>query len=241
MKIAVVTGTTAGLGMALARGLIAAGYRVLGVSRSAVPADCPWEGVSCDLTEPGFGTAVIVDWLAALPSDSVEDALLILNAGTADPIGAVEALLPEELQRHVTLNLTAPMALTGAFLKATADWPAERRILAISSGASRRATPYWSAYTASKSGLDGFVRAVNAEYAGRTSGRASAVALAPGVIDTAMQAGIRAKDFPTVDRYRGLKERGELWTPDEAAGRILAYLRKPGFGSVELDDVRNYA
>jgi len=66
------------------------------------------------------------------------------------------------------------------------------------------------------------------------------VALAPGVIDTAMQQRVRETDFPTVARYKGLKDKGELASADEAAARVMAYLARPGFGSVELDDVRNY-
>lgn len=240
MKVAIVSGASAGLGLALARKLAEAGYDVLGIARSPKPEGL-WAGWHpADLRDVHAASGSL-DWLDAVDGANVTEVLLVLNAGTEEPIGPVGKLAADDIAAHVALNLTAPMAMTATFLSKTEGWAAERRILAVSSGASRRATAYWSAYTASKSGLDGFVRAVNAEYseaAGRP--RTAAVALAPGVIDTAMQQRVRETDFPTVARYKGLKDKGELASADEAAARVMAYLARPGFGSVELDDVRNY-
>ncbi|KHJ55964.1 hypothetical protein LA66_04920 [Aureimonas altamirensis] len=243
MKVAIVSGASAGLGLALARKLVEAGYEVLGIARSPRPEGLRAEWRQIDLRDVRDAAAAL-DPLDDMDGTNVTEALLVLNAGTEEPIGPIGKLAVEDIAAHVALNLTAPMAMTAAFLSKTEGWPAERRILAVSSGASRRATAYWSAYTASKSGLDGFVRAVNAEYsegAGAAGApRTAAVALAPGVIDTAMQQRVRETDFPTVSRYRGLKDKGELASADEAAARVMAYLARPGFGSVELDDVRNY-
>lgn len=240
MKLAIVTGASAGLGLALAGKLAKTGYQVLGLARSPKPADLEAAWHRVDLREANDAAAAL-DWLDGMDGANVTEVLLVLNAGTEEPIGAVRTLEAGSIAAHVALNLTAPMAMTAKFLSKTEAWPAERRILAISSGASRRATAYWSAYTASKSGLDGFVRAVNAEYADAVDApRTVAVALAPGVIDTAMQQRVRETDFPTVSRYRGLKDKGELTSPEEAAARVIAYLARPGFGTTELDDVRNY-
>ena len=243
MKIAIVSGASAGLGLALARALAEVGYDILGIARSPRPEGLQAAWRQVDLRDAS-GAAAALDWLDGMDGANVTEALLVLNAGTEEPIGPVGKLAPGDIAAHVALNLTAPMAMTAAFLSKTEGWPGERRILAVSSGASRRATAYWSAYTASKSGLDGFVRAVNAEYSDSAGAagapRTAAVALAPGIIDTAMQQRVRETDFPTVSRYRGLKDKGELTSPEQAAARVMAYLARPGFGSVELDDVRNY-
>ena len=50
------------------------------------------------------------------------------------------------------------------------------------------------------------------------------VSLAPGVIDTGMQATVRgasAEDFADVERFRRMKEEGALRSPDEVAADIL--------------------
>lgn len=240
MKVAIVSGASAGLGLALAQKLAEAGYDVLGIARSPKPEGLQAGWHQADLRDVHAASGSL-DWLDAVDGANVTEVLLVLNAGTEEPIGPVGKLAADDIAAHVALNLTAPMAMTATFLSKTEGWAAERRILAVSSGASRRATAYWSAYTASKSGLDGFVRAVNAEYSEAAGGpRTAAVALAPGVIDTAMQQRVRETDFPTVARYKGLKDKGELASADEAAARVMAYLARPGFGSVELDDVRNY-
>ncbi|WP_441630014.1 SDR family NAD(P)-dependent oxidoreductase [Cupriavidus sp. 2MCAB6] len=137
-------------------------------------------------------------------------------------------------------NLAAPMTMTAAFLAHTERFGCPRKILAISSGAARRPIEGWSAYCAGKAGLDMFVRSINAEYAQAPAERAvRAVALAPGVVDTGMQATIRDADFAQVQRFRDLKENDQLASADDTAQRIAAYLERPDFGSTELDDIRN--
>ncbi|MGK9939449.1 SDR family NAD(P)-dependent oxidoreductase, partial [Salmonella enterica subsp. enterica] len=86
------------------------------------------------------------------------------------------------------------------------------------SGAARRPVEGWSAYCAGKAALDMFARSVNAEYASLRAERGvRAVALAPGVVDTGMQAAIREADFAQVERFRSLKANAQLTSPDEAA------------------------
>ena len=56
---------------------------------------------------------------AAELADALADtghAVLIHNAAVVAPIGAVGTLPPEQLADAVTVNLTAPMLLTNAFL-----------------------------------------------------------------------------------------------------------------------------
>jgi benzil reductase ((S)-benzoin forming) len=67
------------------------------------------------------------------------------------------------------------------------------------------------------------------------------VAVAPGVVDTAMQSEIRSVDeraFPAVERFRELKSSGGLITPEEAAAGLWAVIAaKYPTGSVL--DLRN--
>jgi NAD(P)-dependent dehydrogenase (short-subunit alcohol dehydrogenase family) len=158
-----------------------------------------------------------------------------------EPIGPVARLQEKTLVPHLLTNLAAPMTMTAAFLERTEKFDCPRKVLAISSGAARRPIEGWSAYCAGKAGLDMFMRSVNAEYAQAEAPRTvRAVALAPGVIDTGMQATIRNADFAQVQRFRELKANEQLASAEETAGRIVAYLHRPDFGSTELDDLRNY-
>ena len=74
--------------------------------------------------------------------------------------------------------------------------------------------------------MDQWVRAVGLEKQGRFS-VCRVVAFAPGPVDTAMQDEIRHSDdsaFPQAERFRALKENGELGTPKEAAMAIWSLL-----------------
>ncbi|CAH0443612.1 Benzil reductase ((S)-benzoin forming) [Ralstonia syzygii subsp. syzygii] len=239
----ILTGASRGLGAALAEALLQPGHRLVCVARGdnpALRAQAERAGVTldwhqCDLSDARAAEAWMTRTLAALPEH--KRVALVLNAGVVEPISAIQTLHADALLSHLHLNLAGPMAMTAALLRGTAGWGAQRRILAVSSGAARRPLAGWAAYCAGKAGLDMFVRAINAEGDAGTR----AVALAPGVLDTDMHRTIRDADFAGVQRFRDLHAHGELVSPQDAARRIVAYLARPDFGAVELDDLRNTA
>jgi NAD(P)-dependent dehydrogenase (short-subunit alcohol dehydrogenase family) len=68
-----------------------------------------------------------------------------------------------------------------------------------------------------------------------------AVSLAPGVIDTDMQAEIRATpqdNFPMRQRFVDLKADGELAAPGDAARAIVDYALGEHFGAEPVADLR---
>jgi NAD(P)-dependent dehydrogenase (short-subunit alcohol dehydrogenase family) len=139
------------------------------------------------------------------------------------------------------IDLEAPMLLTSSFLRATANWPAARKVLNISSGLGRRPMASQVAYCAAKAGMDHFTRCLALEEAARPNG-AKVCSLAPGVIDTDMQVHLRTADaslFPDRGGFESLKEKGQLTSPQEAAARILEYLARPDFGTNPVADVRD--
>jgi NAD(P)-dependent dehydrogenase (short-subunit alcohol dehydrogenase family) len=244
----IVTGASRGLGAAVSRALFAPGNRLICVARGRSPeveqaaaaAGQPVAWHLQDLSHAGNAA----HWLASV-LDAVDtppaSVTLILNAGVVEPIGPITSLKDASLLPHLMINLATPMTMTAAFLQGTERFGCPRKILAISSGAARRPIEGWSAYCTGKAGLDMFMRSVNAEYASlQAPGTVRAVSLAPGVIDTGMQDTIRQSDFADVERFRDLKESGQLASPEDTARRIVDYLQRPDFGSVELDDLRNY-
>jgi len=235
MKKAIVTGHTRGLGAAVAAELQARGVAVLGLARGRSPL-AGIDQVEVDMADP----AALQAWLAgAALREFLADAsqaLLVNNAGVVTPVGPLAAQDPAEVLRAVSLNVGAPLALAAAFAQAAPQ--AERRILHVSSGAARNAYPGWAVYCATKAALDQHARAVLLD----GDVRVRACSLAPGVIDTDMQAAIRATpdaNFPMRERFVALKEGGALDSPEDCAKKLADYLLAPGFGSEPVDDLRN--
>jgi NAD(P)-dependent dehydrogenase (short-subunit alcohol dehydrogenase family) len=130
--------------------------------------------------------------------------------------------------------VAAPLALAAAVVRASRG---ERRILHVSSGAGRNAYPGWSVYCATKAALDRHAEAVLQD--GDPAVRC--VSLAPGVIDTGMQAEIRAtpaSHFPMKERFVQLKQQGALTAPEACAKKLVDYLLAEDFGSEPVADLR---
>lgn len=239
---AIVTGHTKGLGAAIAGELLARGVAVLGLARGSAaelggryPAQLRQAELDlADVAALGAWLAgpELRDWL-----DGCGTALLVNNAGVVNPVGPLHEQDPAAVLRAVSLNVAAPLALAAAVVRAAGD--AQARILHISSGAARNAYPGWSVYCATKAALDHHSRAVALD--GDT--RVKAVSLAPGVIDTGMQAEIRSTPesrFPMRERFVQMKSQGALASPEERAKTVVDYLLDERFGAKPVDDVRDY-
>lgn len=232
MRTVVLTGVSRGLGEALFTQLNERGDAILAIGRRFTPAQESAAASSngrirlhhADLSEPDQvpGAEVLAAFLAG-PQAGSGPLALVHNAAVVEPIGSVGQLSSAEVQRAVTVNLVAPMLLTNAFLTARAGRrPA--RLVFISSGAAHRVVGGWAVYSATKRGAEMFFEAVADEYRDDPGLRVATVN--PGVMDTSMQAAIRAAAtssgyFPDRDRYLALHERGELPDPAGVARRII--------------------
>ncbi|GAB3628828.1 short-chain dehydrogenase [Pandoraea terrae] len=246
--LAILTGASRGLGAALARGLLQPGTHLITLARHADaaltgPANAngvTLEQIETDLSDPAAASAAAARLFAALPRDAARFRL-INNAGTVNPVANSADLADAgAIGSAFTLNVTAVMLLTAHFLRATNGLSADRRIVNISSGAGRNPNAGWSVYCATKAALDMYTRVVKLEHEG--SGL-RVVSLAPGVIDTDMQATIRSSDpgnFPSLERFQALHATGKLASPENVAARILALMERDDFGQTEIDDIRNY-
>jgi len=249
MELLILTGASRGLGRALAAQSLSPQRRVLAISRhpdpgleaDALAAGAPVEQWALDVAHDVGVAARLEHWLHQHAGMGSTIATLINNAGILGPVGPVEQSDSETLAHVLRVNLEAPCVLTAAFLRATAAWPAQRRVLLVSSGAGRRAIGGWAAYCAAKAGLDHFAR-VTALDESRRSRPARIVSLAPGVIDTDMQTALRAADpagFPEHANFHALKADGRLASAEAAARSVLAFLARPDFGTHPVADVRD--
>lgn len=232
--VAVVTGASRGLGAGLAER-----FAELGLSVGL-----------CATTEPqlprasrGVGVTASVDVADALEVErfgqQVVDALgpidlWVNNAGVLDPMGPHRDHDADEVARALAVNIGGVANGTRTFsrLAAAAPRTGGRRVLVnVSSGAARSVYPGWSIYGATKAAVDHFTEIVAAEEPDLICH-----AVAPGVIDTDMQAQIRTHDartFPAIDRFRELHRTGAWSSPAWVADHLLGILA----GTLVPDDV----
>ncbi len=232
MHLYIVTGSSRGLGAALAAQLSQPDHVVIGIARQANPA-LQAEQWALDLATPVPAAERLQAWLQA--HGGWHSATLINNAALLSAPGPLAGTGLDELSAALRVGLEAPALLSRAFLAGTAGVPV-RRILNISSGLGRRAMAGSAAYCAVKAGLDHLSRALALEEPG-----VGVVSLAPGVIDTDMQVQLRGADpanFPEQSRFQGLKDGGQLQTAESTAAAIVRFLTRPDFGKTIIADIR---
>lgn len=243
--VAVITGASRGLGQALASEWLRTGATVITLARTlsdelagvASELGGSLRQLQVDLSQPASVETAAGLMSAALPVDA-KRYVLVNNAGTVDPVSLSDGLFDAAaIERAFTLNVVSAMVLSAAFLR-SAPTQADRRIVNISSGAGRKPTRGWPVYCATKAALDHYTRVLAEEHPDlRVS------ALAPGVVDTAMQAHIRDSNrdhFPELDRFLQLHEHGQLADPVTVARKILHLVASDAFGHELLADIRNY-
>ncbi len=179
-RVALVTGGTAGLGLALTRALAAQGWHVITDGRH--------EGRIKEADFPAGVTALVGDLTDADHRAALIDAvcergrldLLVHNASTLGPLplrrlGQVEIA---DLQEVWRTNIGAPVMLTAGLL----SWlrPGESILLSISSDAAVNHYETWGLYGASKAALDHVTLTFGAEAGVR------AYAVDPGDMRTQM-------------------------------------------------------
>jgi benzil reductase ((S)-benzoin forming) len=239
---AILTGHSKGLGLGIAKSLLARGYPVLGLSRSInteLQTQFPTllHQAPVDLAENlalqhMLSNNTLQEFMA-----NATQLLLINNAGLVSPIGPLNAQAASDISRSIQLNVTVPMVLS-AQLTQLLTAGQHLRILHVSSGAGRSAYPGWSVYCATKAALDMHAKAVALDQ----NRNVLVCSLAPGVIDTDMQAQIRQTDealFPNKKRFEELKSNQQLTCPEKAGERLVDYLLSHKFGGLAVDDLRS--
>ena len=245
----ILTGASRGMGLAMAEQLLNPENHLLCISRhtndtlnaQAASLSCTLEQWPMDLQDGLAASDRLTQWLRSRSAFDFNSATLINNAGVIPGIAPLSATDPAQLILALRVGLEASMLLTGAFLRATESWALPRKVLNISSGLGRRAMASQTVYCAAKAGMDHFTRCLALEEALKPQG-AKVCSLAPGVIDTDMQAQLRSADataFPDQGNFLNLHKNGQLSSPADAAAQVLARLARSDFGSQAVDDVRN--
>jgi NAD(P)-dependent dehydrogenase (short-subunit alcohol dehydrogenase family) len=244
-RVAVVTGASRGLGAGMAAHFASAGLHLGLCARhrpELVAATRPraHDG-RVDPPEAPFTAAVNVADPDALEqfADAVVERfgridLWINNAGVLSPIGPLADAAPDEVALNLAVNVNGPAFGSRLFARHVRDRPGEGVLVNISSGASIRPYEGWAPYCAAKAALDMLTEVLAAEGA---AWGLRAYAVAPGVVDTDMQAAIRASDeqrFPDIETFHQLHRDNAFNSAAWVADRILDL----AFGDAEPRQIR---
>lgn len=224
------TGTTKGLGAALQKVLAANdANNVYSMSRFAV-VDQSSSNIFVDFSNTESIEPAFEKFVDEIAGETFAKAVLINNAGVVAPVSPFTEISITALKTNIDVNLLAPMIMMRLFANVTRAIASERLIINISSGAAKRAVPGWAAYCTAKAGLEMATRAAAMEATATNSDTALHIcSLAPGVIDTPMQAEIREKsthDFPDVERFRAMKKDGALRDAHHVARDIVSLIEQ---------------
>ncbi len=209
-----ITGHSRGLGAALARRALARGDGVYGLSRGTLNTnDEALHQTPCDLASlDTIGSA-----LTQLVPHDIALSEVYLNAGVLGRIADLRDTSLADIAAVMTINVWAN--------KIIIDWLATRttppaRIVLISSGAGLVGHHGWGAYALSKATLNMLAQLYAHELPGT-----QLLALAPGLVDTDMQAALRvvdAKRFPSIRRLHAAHGSADMPNADTVAARIDA-------------------
>lgn len=225
MKTVLITGASRGIGAAIARTFAANGYHTIITSSHSREAlfslkeeleakyHVPCTAVPCDVGD----FKQVESLFASIPAPDV----LINNAGVSY-FGLLSEMSVADWQRVMNTNLNACFYTCKLAVPAMVH-KKEGRILNISSVWGSVGSSMESAYSASKGGLNSLTRALAKELA---PSNIQVNAIAPGMIDTAMNHCLSSEDIASIKEEIPADRLG---TPEEVAALAWQVINAPTY------------
>ncbi|RYZ87812.1 MAG: SDR family NAD(P)-dependent oxidoreductase [Proteobacteria bacterium] len=228
-RCCIITGTSQGVGKALANLCLQNGDIVIGISRAQALNHPHYHHLSIDLAERDYiedqaWDRVLHPMVLATGSKKW---LLINNAGVVGPIGHVGTLDAQAILKSQMINAVAPFILTNALIGFAKSERAHLTVLNTGTGASRKPFEGWSTYCSTKAATAMLDRVIALECQSEES-VIKLVEFELGAVDTQMQKEIRESEsekFPQVQMFKDWKDQGRLISPETAAQLIFERCR----------------
>jgi len=218
MRNVIVTGGSRGLGLAIAKRLVADGFRVIATARResdalseeirAAPAGA-LIFAPCDLSD----LAALPGFVASLKKEFGAPYGLVNNAGLGTE-GLLATMHNSQIEELLRVNVTAPITLAKYAVRQMMAEGKGGRIVNISSIIASTGYNGLSVYGASKAALIGFTKSLAREV-GRLDITVNAVA--PGFITTEMTAGMEEEDRAKIAGRAALRR---LAQPQDVASAV---------------------
>jgi NAD(P)-dependent dehydrogenase (short-subunit alcohol dehydrogenase family) len=209
MKCLVITGASAGIGLATAQRFSDAGFMVVNLSRRPCPLDAV-EHIPCDLSDPDFLSAIETQLTPFL--ERADQLVLVHNAARMNNDSAADT--PSASLRDVLeINVVAPNTLNHVAL---AHMQPGSSILYVGSTLSEKAVPGSFSYVTSKHAMVGMMRATCQDLAGRDIHTAC---ICPGFTDTEMLRHHVPED--AMDVIQAMSAFNRLIHPEEIADALF--------------------
>ncbi|MEW2635802.1 3-oxoacyl-ACP reductase FabG [Streptomyces sp. NPDC048389] len=241
-RVALVSGATSGIGLAVARLLARQGHRVFIGARdpenvATTVKELRAEGLEADGTTLDVRSPLSIDAFVTAAVDRYDTVdVLVNNAGRSG--GGVTADIDDELWYDVVeTNLNSVFRLTRAVLNTGGMRHKNRgRIISIASTAGKQGVVLGAPYSASKHGVVGFTKALGNELA-PTGITVNAVC--PGYVETPMAQRVRAgyaaaydtTEDAILEKFQAKIPLGRYSTPEEVAG-LVGYLASDTAASI---------
>jgi len=220
----IITGTSTGIGRALAVHFLKKGERVLGISRRNDIKHDNFIFVKCDFTERQQMHDLD---LSPYFEEANYPITLINNAGVLGDIKRSHEVTLTHYADLSMVNIVAPQFLCSYVLQSV-GFDNVKAIVNMSSGAGSRPVPSWAAYCASKAAINLFSETLAAEIE-ELNKPTKVYSVAPGVVDTNMQKYIRSsedRNFSAKQNFVDLYENEELRSPEEVAELLDTFLEE---------------
>ena len=247
----VITGASRGLGLGMAKSYLEKGHKLGLCSRSDPPqdlelatknyADRLYYQSKVDVGDP----TSVRDFLTNVVNKFGTIDVWINNAGILQPIKPIRDTQAVAFQQNIQTNLMGVFYATQAYIQHVRNARSKQQpqdptivtstLINISSGAAIKGYAGWGAYCASKAAVDRLTEcALLEEQENETNDETfcfRAYSIAPGLVDTDMQATIRAtskEDFPMLSKFLDAKTNDSFNSPEYVAREIEKVAFVPG-------------
>ncbi len=232
MNLIYITGTSKGIGEALANELLKdPANKVVGIARNQTIKHNNYIHFSIDLAD----IEQIKTFRFKAPPGT-QKVVLVNNAGTLGEIAHLGNLSADMIHKTINVNLTAALIFMNDFIKAYQYAAVPKLIINITSGAANSPYDGWGMYCAAKAALDMATKVAHEEQQ-KSSSPIKILGVAPGVVDTAMQTQIRAvrsENFSRRQKFIDLKEQNELYNATDVARKLKDIIDRPELAGNQL-------